>query len=223
MSKLPTLAELYSENLEQAAKLEGFTLLLNQQPKPEWVKIHPFISGYRYLPADKVEYLLRAIFKEFKIEITGQGTAFNGVWVTVRVNYKNPITTEWMYHDGIGAAQLQTAKGKSCADLGAINNGALSMAYPIAKTVAIKDACDHFGRLFGSDLNRKDVVEYVQDNTLLPPQLDTDYIAEVSRIIAECTTVADIGKVLKQSDPAYLDVLRPKATQRKTQLLAVAS
>jgi hypothetical protein len=34
------------------------------------------------------------------------------------------------------------------------------MAFPIAKTVAIKDACDHFGKLFGSDLNRKDDITY---------------------------------------------------------------
>lgn len=34
------------------------------------------------------------------------------------------------------------------------------MAFPNAKSLAIKDACDHFGRLFGADLNRKDYVEY---------------------------------------------------------------
>lgn len=37
-----------------------------------------------------------------------------------------------------------------------INNGALSMAFPLAKTLAIKDACDMFGKLFGADLNRRD-------------------------------------------------------------------
>jgi len=174
---LPTLADLYSDNLETAARLEQFTVLLNQQPKPEWVKKHPFIRDYLYLPADKVEYLLKAIFKEYKIEITGQGTAFNGVWVTVRVHYKNPITQEWLYHDGIGAAQLQTAKGTSPADLANINNGALSMAFPIAKTVAIKDACDHFGVLFGANLNRKDTISYAPDLTILPPEpLSQEYI-----------------------------------------------
>jgi hypothetical protein len=29
------------------------------------------------------------------------------------------------------------------------------MALPMAKSYAIKDACDHFGKLFGRDLNRK--------------------------------------------------------------------
>ena len=176
---LPTLADLYSDNLEVAVRLEQFAVLLNQQPKPEWVKKHPFIRDYLYLPADKVEYLLKAIFKEYKIEITGQGTAFNGVWVTCRIHYKNPITQEWLFHDGIGAAQLQTAKGTSPADLANINNGALSMAFPIAKTVAIKDACDHFGTLFGANLNRKETVQYGGDESLLPPDpLSQEYIDE---------------------------------------------
>jgi hypothetical protein len=79
----------------------------------------------------------------------------------------HPITQTWEFHDGIGASQLQTAKGTSPADLGNINNGALSMAFPMAKTIAIKDACDHFGNLFGADLNRKDVIAYDLDLTLI--------------------------------------------------------
>jgi len=101
------------------------------------------------------------------------------VWVTVRIHYKNPITQEWLFHDGIGAAQLQTAKGTSPADLANVNNGALSMAFPIAKTVAIKDACDHFGTLFGSNLNRKDTINYGADASLIAPEpLSKSYIEQ---------------------------------------------
>ena len=35
------------------------------------------------------------------------------------------------------------------------------MAFPMAKTIAIKDACDHFGKLFGADLNRKDTIAFI--------------------------------------------------------------
>lgn len=167
MSNLPKIQDLYSDKLA-AVKNDAFTTLMNQEPKQEWVKVHPFIKGYKYLPIERIEYLLKTIFKRYRIEITGQGTSFNGVWVTVRVHYLNPLYNEWDFHDGIGAMQLQTAKGTSPADLANINNGALSMAYPAAKTVAIKDACDHFGKLFGSDLNRKDVISYSPDLTLLP-------------------------------------------------------
>ena len=165
--QIPTIADIYSGNIKQAQELEKFTVLMNCQPDPSWVKIHPYISGYEYLPVDKVEYLLKMIFKQFKIEITGQGTAFNGVWVTVRVHYLHPITNEWLFHDGIGAAQLQTKKGESVANLLAINNGALSMAFPLAKTVAIKCACDHFGDLFGANLNRRDTLAYQGESSIV--------------------------------------------------------
>ena len=110
---------------------------------------------------------MKRIFKRYRIEILREGTSFNGVYVVARVHYLHPITNEWDFHDGIGAVQLQTAKGTSPADLANINNGALSMAFPIAKTIAIKDAADHFGTTFGSDLNRKDTLSYAIDQKLV--------------------------------------------------------
>lgn len=166
MSNLPKISDIYTDKLS-IQKADVFVTLMNQQPKQEWIKDHPFIRGYKYLPIERIEYLLKTIFKSYKIEITGQGTSFNGVWVTVRIHYLHPVSGEWLFHDGIGASQLQTAKGTSPADLNNINNGALSMAYPVAKTIAIKDAADHFGKLFGSDLNRKDLINYELDLTLI--------------------------------------------------------
>lgn len=177
-SNLPSLADL-TQDVELAYKNDQLNLLLNQQPPAVWVKTHPYIKGYQYLPIDKVEHLLRKIFKRYRIEITGQGQAFNGVWVTVRVHFMNPVTGEWDYNDGIGAAQLQTKKDTSPADLLNINNGALSMAFPIAKTVAVKDACDHFGTLFGANLNRKDVVEFQVDKNLSVEDQDWQDISEL--------------------------------------------
>lgn len=172
MSNLPKIQDLYSDKIA-TQKQDLFMALMNQEPKREWVKTHPFIKGYNYLPIDRIEYLLKTIFKSYKIEITGQGQSFNGVWVTVRVHYLHPVTGEWLFHDGIGAAQLQTAKGTSPADLANINNGALSMAFPVAKTIAIKDAADHFGKLFGADLNRKELITYSADLTLI--DMDKDH------------------------------------------------
>ena len=165
-SNLPKIQDLYNDRGLAKAQ-DTFVTLMNQPPKAEWVKVHPFIKGYKYLPIERVEFLLKTIFKQYRIEVTGQGTAFNGVWVTVRVHYKDPISGEWLFHDGIGAQQLQTKAGTSATDLANINNGALSMAFPLAKTLAIKDACDHFGKLFGSDLNRKDEIGYSFDVTLI--------------------------------------------------------
>lgn len=162
-SKLPTLQELFDENIKSIGKYEGLNKILSTPPPTKWVKEHPYISNYKYLPIDKVEYLLRKIFKRYRIKITGQGTAFNGVWVTVRVYYLDPVSNEMDWQDGIGAIQLQTKSGTSPADLININNGAVSMAFPIAKTMAIKDACDLIGDIFGANLNRRDVQAFEVD------------------------------------------------------------
>ncbi len=166
MSKLPKIQELYRDKLT-TQKDDVLQVLLNQPPDARWVKEHPFIRGYKYLPIERVEYLLKTIFKRYRIEITGQGTAFNGVWVTVRVHYVHPVTGEWEYHDGIGASQIQTKKGASPADLANINNNAIGMAFPIAKTEAVKNACKSFGKLFGSDISRNEEIIYSVDLTLI--------------------------------------------------------
>lgn len=165
--KLPSIAELHSGNIQLAGKAEKLNALLNAQPKPEWIKEHPFIKGHKYLPIAVIEFLLRSIFKRYSIEVTGQGTAFNGVWVTVRIHYYNPASMAMEFVDGIGASQLQTAKGTSPADLANINNGAISMAFPLAKTLAIKDAAGSLGKIFGSDVDRKDTIQHNVDAELI--------------------------------------------------------
>lgn len=166
-SKLPTLSELFDESLQIAGKSEGLNAILNANPPEKWVKVHPYIKDHKYLPIDRIEYLLRKIFKKYNIEITGQGTAFNGVWVTVRIHYFSPALNDMQSSDGIGAIQLQTSKGTSPADLANINNGAISMAFPHAKTLAIKDAAELIGNIFGANLNRKDTLPFSVDYELI--------------------------------------------------------
>ena len=187
---LPKIKDIYSA--PDIWKADALMTLLNQPPKTEWVKEHPFVKNHKYLPIERVEYLLKTIFKRYRIEIIGQGQSFNGVWVTVRIHYQNPLTGEWDFHDGIGAVQLQTAKGTSPADLVNINNGALSMAFPIAKTLAVKDAADHFGKLFGSDLNRKDVISYEADVTLIPMDEKHPNWSKVCEAVKNGFKVSDI-------------------------------
>lgn len=164
---LPTLNDLFEDNLEVAGKTEGLNAILNTPPPDKWIKVNAYANNSRYLPIDRVEYLLRKIFKKFSVEITGQGTAFNGVWVTVRLHYLNPVTGEIDFSDGIGSTALQTKSGTSPADLMNINNGALSMAFPLAKSEAIKDAAHLIGNIFGANLNRKDSILFAPDMEII--------------------------------------------------------
>lgn len=166
--KLPTLAELFGE-VDKIEKTEGLNALLNADPPPSWVKEHPYIKNHFYLPIDKVEYLLRKIFKRYEIEVRKTGMLMNSVEVTVRVHYLDPGSGKMMYHDGVGACELQTEakSGPLKMDMSNVNKGAVAMALPIAKSIAVKDACDHFGKLFGCNLNRKDTVAFQPDPEIM--------------------------------------------------------
>lgn len=179
--KAPTIQELYLDP-NKVLQQDQINFLLNQPPPENWLRKHPYISGYTYLPIDKVEFLLKKLFKKTRIEILREGQSFNGVFVVVRVWYQDILTGELEFNDGIGACQLQTAKGTSPADLANINNGALSMAFPIAKTIAIKDACDHLGNIFGANTNRKDTLGLTVDDKLIAVALSAEE-KRVSKLI----------------------------------------
>jgi hypothetical protein len=165
---LPTLAELH-QDVQAAFKNDQFKLLLNQPPAVAWLKKHPLATtkndqGQKvpseYLPIDKVEFMLDRIFQEWKIEVLSTSVMFQSIAVTVRLHYKNPVTGEWSFHDGVGAKSVQVNQGASAADLSAIKDAAVQMALPSAKSYAIKDAAEHLGALFGRNLNRRDVVMF---------------------------------------------------------------
>ena len=167
--ELPILADLYkATDIATLFKHDQFNLLMNQAPEPKWILENKYAGNSKYIPIGILETLLQRIFKEFRVEVMREGTMFNSVYVTVRLHYLNPVSGEWSYHDGVGSAQIQTKSGASPADLASINNNAVMMALPMAKSYAIKDACDHFGKLFGRDLNRKEVMGFGVDKNLDP-------------------------------------------------------
>lgn len=177
--ELPVLADLYkATDIATLFKHDQFNLLMNQAPEPKWILENKYAGNSKYIPIGILETLLQRIFKEFRVEVMREGQLFNSVYVTVRLHYLNPVSGEWSYHDGVGSAQIQTKAGASPADLASINNNAVMMALPMAKSYAIKDACDHFGKLFGRDLNRKEVMGFGVDKNLDP---DAKY-AELSEL-----------------------------------------
>lgn len=166
-SNLPTLQDL-NQDLQVAFKNDAFNALVNSEVPAKWTKPHPFarktVNGSKvpieYLPIDKVEYLMTKIFQIWNVEVKSVQQLFNSVSVSVRIHYRNPVTGEMQYHDGVGAVGVQTDAGASAADLSAIKQDAIMKALPAAKSYAIKDACEHIGKLFGRDLNRTDTLAH---------------------------------------------------------------
>jgi hypothetical protein len=131
---------------------------------------------------------------------------FNSVYVTVRLHYLNLINNEWTYHDGVGAVQLQTKSGSSPAELQNINNNAVMMALPMAKSYAIKDAAEHIGAIFGRDLNRKDVLELTPDNSIQKDRVKERAI----KMIEAARTLNDINILYEELPKEYHTLISEK-------------
>lgn len=157
--KLPTLSEITGQEVE-IFKKDELNLLLNQEVPTHWTKKHPFVKEHYYIPINRVETLLTAIFQEWKVEVIAYSQLFNSVSCHVRLHYLHPVTKDWTFHDGLGAVGVQTDKGEAASNLNAIKSDAVMKALPAAKSFAIKDAAEHLGKLFGRDLNRKDEIEF---------------------------------------------------------------
>lgn len=172
--KLPSIADLYAdESLAPLARSSAFQVLLNQPPAPQWVKKHPIIKKevvddhgnkqsvpLEYIPVERIEWLLTNIFIKTRVEVKSVQLIANSVCVSVRLHYFDHIEKEWSWQDGVGAAPLQTDKGAGATDFNAIKSGAVQMSAPAAESYAVKDAAEKIGKLFGKDLNRKDIISY---------------------------------------------------------------
>ena len=176
MHKIPTLAELHKDNAD-AFNNDQLKTLLNCPPNEAWIKTHKG-TGVKYMPIDKDEYMLDRIFGRWRIDIKSIFQIENSVVAIIRLWYWNPsvlrldangypvnvngeqLKGDWDFHDGTGAMPIQVEKDSKASDLSAIKSGAIQMAAPAAVSYAIKDACDHLGRLFGRDITRKDTVNF---------------------------------------------------------------
>lgn len=197
--------------LEKLFKEEKIKEALNRFPPQKWVKQHPFVKSHYYLPIDKVEYLLDKIYKKYRIEVKKTGMLMNSVEVTVRVWYRDLQSGEMEYHDGVGACELQTQKdtGNLKGDMSNVNRGAVAMALPIAKTVAVKDACDHLGNIFGRNINRKDTLPYEADDKVTN-KLAEQTIAKIDKAGSQ----EEIDKIL-DSCPKEIETIVKKQIHAK--------
>jgi hypothetical protein len=143
-NKFPTITDL-KKGID--IHTDKFSELVSQSPPNEWIVEHEDFKGFRFLPIDKIEYLLRNILYDYKIEILREGESENGVYVCVRLHYRKHKNSQWVFHDGIGATNLEKKNNK-------LVENPLSPALPKAEKLALRDASKKFGKLFGSELNK---------------------------------------------------------------------
>lgn len=201
---LPTLEELVNDT-DLSVKTNQLMILLNQPVPDKWLKDHPTakvkIDGVnkpaRYMPIERVEWLLSRIFGKWWVEIKDTKLIANSVVVTVRLHVINPITGEGEWQDGVGANPIQTDAGAGAADWNHIKFSGVQMAAPAAETYAIKDAAEKFGKFFGKDANRQVNIDY---NNMLKKKItleDVRVLFEEKMMNLTDQQVKDIDRIIK--------------------------
>lgn len=165
--KPPTLAELITDK-EMAYAQDDLNIILNTPVPTQWIKQHPMvnikINGQNtplpYIPVKRVKYLLKRIFGKYQWEIKECKQVLNAMVVVGRLGVKNPITGEWEYQDGVGAAAIQMDKDATQGDLTAIKANAIQIGAPAAESYALKNAAEKFGDIFGGNIYDIDQTGY---------------------------------------------------------------
>lgn len=191
-----TIEKLYSE-IGYVGEIENLDEILNSEPKKEWLKEHPQVKGFMYLPIERVEFLLNRLFDNIKIEIRSVISAENRAVVTVRVNYGNG-----MFHDGVGAAQISKTQPAE-------------MAFPLAKSLAVKDSCDFLGKIFGKDLNRSRDVSIVTT----PKTIDEDSAKFLNEVTIKVKRITNLDSL----DELYLEIQHtiPKGLEKNVKAIFI--
>lgn len=212
---LPTLQELHHD-AELAFKNDALNLLLNQNPPQSWVKKHPYVNidvydaqgnktkqALEYIPVDKTKFLLTRIFQEWHTEIVEYKALFNSVAVQIRLKVKNPITGEFIVHDGVAAVDVQTKAGASPADLSQINANAVMKALPAAASYALKNAAEKLGGIFGGNLQKNDIAAFVgsySDRPAIPEHEDLQYLYEMKKAALSKEHQQDAERILNNKE-----------------------
>ncbi len=168
---MPSISDIYKDTkMSVLQKDSAIQVLLNKEPNPNWQKEHPIAKvkdskgnqiPLKYLPIERVEWLLTNLFLRWRVEIKSQQILANSIVVSVRVHYYDHGISEWNWSDGIGAAPIQIdAKGNGAIDFANMKSNAIQLAAPSAESYAVKDACEKLGKIFGKDLNRQTIIDY---------------------------------------------------------------
>lgn len=204
--KLVKIEDLYKGDLAVISQRNQLNILLNQEPKDEWLKDHPLVTGVRYLPIGKVEFLLTAIFQEWRVEVKNIVVIANSVVVTICLHYKNPIDDAWSWTDGAGAAVIQTSSGAGAMEWDKVNSMAVMQAVPAAESYAIKDAAEKLGKIFGKDINRKEGNDYnILQHKFKHDERIITLKVKLSELISHCQDIEITEPIIEETLKAEKD------------------
>ena len=207
---LPTILELRDDqSLALREQDNALNVLLNEPPSDTWIAEHPYAKGVRFIPIARLEWLMTRVFIKWHIEVREVSLIANSIGVTVRVHYLNPTNGEWQWMDGVGAVAMQVDKEAGATDFSRIKSNAVQIGLPAAKSYAFKDAVETIGKLFGKDLNRRDLIDY-------RPML-TQFPEDEPALPFPRTAVMENGSGLESTEGIVVDIqTEMKHAKKKT-------
>lgn len=192
---------------------DTFLKVINQNPPAKWVKEHP-VSKVKYIPIEIIENTLTQLFQEWSVEVKQVQQILNSIAVTVRVHYKDPLTGDMRFQDGVGAVPAQSDKG-TILSIGTVKANAIQIGLPAAKSFAIKDAVEHIGKLFGRDIGRANALDFIprysnEDGTIrnaedtrikqfIKTAISVEQLNQIEQqLIGEGVATAEYGKLIAE-------------------------
>lgn len=142
----------------------------SQEPSSLWLKeiIYPDGKKGLYLPIDKVEDILDSLSDSWSVDIKQTIIINHSVSVVVRVTIN--IGDKSYFNDG-GATEVAT------------HTNPIQTLFPKAISMATKNACKKWGRLFGRDVERQ-VDEVIMD----VPKSEFDTLIELFKKVEQKVT-----------------------------------
>lgn len=184
--------------------MDKFLEIVNQDPPAAWLENHPLAKHVKYLPIERVEWMLDKMFQEWRVEVLREGSIFNSIFCAVRLHYKHPLTG-WTSQDGYAAVPAKTSKGAKASDMTEILSEAVMTGLPAAKSFAMKDAADHIGKIFGRDVNRKNNLEFIGSYTVS----EQDSLLDLIRNAKTRSELEQIYANIPATDqPAYISTFK---------------
>lgn len=163
-----------SQQMSKFKVLEDFTKLLNKEPDPKSL-IDTFDKKAKTLPISLVETLLDEVYlRQWGTRDVTVTHIVNEIIVTLTLWVIDPLTGREITRSGFAAVSmqwdavpdemkwkqgepLQAKRDRNAWGMDLQNKKAesLKMAFPKAKSMAIKNAAQTLGKSFGRDINRK--------------------------------------------------------------------
>jgi len=144
-----------TKDLGLAIQVDNLNTLLNTNPPKNWFKQH---KGLDYLPIDRVKNNLITIFQDYDWEIQSVQVIANSITVVGNLYIVNPVTGRQRRLAGIGSWPIQLKSGSAPTDFNNIIQDAIQKNAPAAESLALKNAAQKLGKLFGGGSEDVDFV-----------------------------------------------------------------